>query len=153
MAQFNVLVNLLNDTSNVLQRRSALMALGFARSPSLIERTLGIATSPYVIAQNQTAVVLAGLSKHKAGKEALWVWLKSNIDHLDNVVGNSLGLKARVVRICTSRFGIILPGDIQMSFHNRRKLAKHLISGSLSTRAQLDEVREFFKDRDTKVYL
>jgi hypothetical protein len=80
--------------------------------------------SPEIVAINEHARVLRSLTKHAAGKEALWNWLKTNMDDIQKKVGGGLGRFARMVELCTS---------------------------NLRTREQWKDVKEFFEGKDTKV--
>lgn len=80
--------------------------------------------SPEIVAINETERVLESLSRHPAGKEALWKWFKTDMDEINKEVGGGLGRFARIVQLCTS---------------------------NLSTREQWEDIKTFFETKDTEV--
>ena len=101
-----------------------LSALGYASQPELIARTLEYAMSPEILAINEYHRVLESLTKHAAGKEALWNWLKANCDEIQRKCGSGLGRFAGMVKLCTS---------------------------TLSTKEHWKDVKTFFERKDTEV--
>jgi aminopeptidase 2 len=77
-----------------------------------------------MVAHNDSRNIIRALTKHKAGKQALWQWLKSDMDKIEDSLGHGLGTFARLVQICTS---------------------------SLTTREHYEDVKKFFKDKNTEV--
>lgn len=105
------------------EKTTALRCLGAADDPALIKRTLDLATGDEV--KNQDIYMpLGGLRNHPAGIEARWTWLKENWDTIFQRLPPSLGMLGTVVQLTTVAF---------------------------STEAQLNEVKEFFGSKDTKV--
>jgi aminopeptidase 2 len=80
--------------------------------------------SPEILAINEYHRVLQSLTKHAAGKEALWKWLKANMEDIQRKIGGGLGRFTRMVELCTAH---------------------------LSTKAQWEDVRGFFEGKDTEV--
>jgi aminopeptidase 2 len=79
-----------------------------------------------VVTINQTGQVLRALTKHAAGKKALWEWFKSNYDEINKKIGGGIGRFPSAVRLCTE---------------------------NLSTREQLEDIKAFFENKDTEVSL
>lgn len=104
------------------ERNTALRALGRAKEPKLIQKTLSLPLSSDVKGQD-IYLPLGGLRTHKEGIEALWTWMTSNWDALEKKLPPGLTMLGSVVSICTSGF---------------------------TREEQADAVRAFFKERSTK---
>ena len=95
-------------------RTDAFVSLGYADSPALIRKALGLMTEenePF--SPLEKWFLLNALQTHRAGAEASWTWLKTKLGQLGNV---GLVTVSRYTASCT---------------------------GSLSTAAQLNDVQEF----------
>ncbi|QRD85770.1 aminopeptidase [Aspergillus flavus] len=121
--EYNVVYDRFRNAPTSDEKTTALRCLGSAEDPALIQRTLGLALSDEV--KNQDIYMpLGGLRNHTAGIEARWAWMKNNWDALYKRLPPGLGMLGTVVQLTTSSF---------------------------CTEAQLKEVEDFFKDKDTKV--
>ncbi|KAL9112862.1 MAG: hypothetical protein Q9227_002939 [Pyrenula ochraceoflavens] len=123
--EYNALLQIFSDTSRVELRTNIIDSLGSARDPDVISHVLALSLSPDVIARNETYKLLAPLAKHRQGKEALWAWFVENYDKVVKSVGSALGLLAGVVKTCV---------------------------GGLGTKEQYEEVKKFFKGKDTEEF-
>ncbi|OMP84133.1 Aminopeptidase 2, mitochondrial [Diplodia seriata] len=85
------------------ERNTALRAIGRARSPELIQRTLALPLSDEVKGQD-IYLPLGGLRTHKDGIEALWKWMTEHWDELEKKLPPGLTMLGTVVSICTSSF-------------------------------------------------
>jgi aminopeptidase 2 len=97
---------ILNETRNAAtsdERNSALRALGRAKSPELIQRTLAMALSDEVKGQD-IYLPIAALRSHAEGCHALWKWVKDNWEELERRLPPSLSMLSSVVAITTSGF-------------------------------------------------
>jgi aminopeptidase 2 len=104
------------------ERNTALRAIGRAKSPALIKRTLTLPLSDEVKSQD-IYLPLGGLRTHKDGIEFLWAWMKENWDVLVKTLPPSGSMLSSVVSICTSSF---------------------------TSKRQIDDIRGFFENRSTK---
>lgn len=77
--EYNAILQEYETAKNSEERITALKALGRARSPQLIQRTIDYAFSKNVKDQD-IYIPLSSLRAHREGIEALWVWLKDNWD-------------------------------------------------------------------------
>lgn len=78
-------------------------ALGRAKSPELIQRTLALAVSDDVKAQD-IYLPISSLRTHPEGIEALWAFVKENWSELEKRLPPSLSMLSSVVSITTSSF-------------------------------------------------
>ncbi|KAA8648937.1 hypothetical protein EYZ11_002412 [Aspergillus tanneri] len=122
--EYNVVLDRFRHAPTSDEKTTALRCLGAAENPALIQHTLGLALGDEVKNQD-TYMPLGGLRSHTAGVEARWTWLKNNWDALYKRLPPGLGMLSTVVQLCSSSF---------------------------CTEAQLKDVEEFFKDKDTKGY-
>lgn len=122
--QYDAILEALKTASSVDKRDTCIRAFGCSDDPALIDRTLELAMSDEMIAHNDTRNILFPLTKHKRGKEALWNWLKSDSDKIEDSLGHGLGTYARLVQRITS---------------------------SLATREQYEDVKRFFEGKNTEV--
>ncbi|KAK4540281.1 hypothetical protein LTR36_009593 [Oleoguttula mirabilis] len=120
--EYNALVKEYETAKNADERNTALRALGRAKDPKLIQRSLAYSVSKEVKDQD-IYLPLAGLRAHREGIEALWSWMKANWDTLRVKLPPSLTLLGSVVSMGTSGF---------------------------STEAQLKDVEAFFKEKGAK---
>jgi len=101
--QYNVIVNETRNAATSDERNSALRALGRAKSPELIQRTLAMALSDEVKGQD-IYLPIAALRSHAEGCHALWKWVKDNWEELERRLPPSLSMLSSVVAITTSGF-------------------------------------------------
>jgi aminopeptidase 2 len=85
------------------ERNTALRALGRAKSPELIQRTLDLSLSTDV-KQQDIYLPLSGLRSHPEGCHALWKFVKDNWEELKRRLPTSLPLMSSVISIATSTF-------------------------------------------------
>lgn len=85
------------------ERNTALRAVGRAKKPELIKRTLGLPLSDEVKGQD-IYLPLGGLRSHKDGISALWSWMKEHWSELEKKLPPGLTMLGSVVSICTSSF-------------------------------------------------
>jgi len=104
------------------ERNTALRAIGRAKDPKLIQRTLAYSLSEEVRSQD-IYMPLSGLRAHKEGIEALWQWATENWETLVKKLPPGLSMLGSLVQICTSSF---------------------------THKEQLEAVQKFYKDRSTK---
>jgi len=97
-------------------------ALGRAKSPNLIKRTLDLSLSEHVKAQD-IYLPISSLRTHPEGIQALWVWMKDNWSELEKKLPPSLSMLSSVVAISTSSF---------------------------TKRDHIKEIEAFFADKSTK---
>lgn len=104
------------------ERNTALRAIGRAKDPKLIQRTLAYSLSDEVRSQD-IYMPLSGLRAHREGIEALWQWATENWDTLVKKLPPGLSMLGSLVQICTSSF---------------------------THKDQLEAVQKFYKERSTK---
>ncbi|CAM1502388.1 Fc.00g043720.m01.CDS01 [Cosmosporella sp. VM-42] len=121
-AEYNALVKEYETAKQSSERNTALRSLGFAKDPTLIQRTLDYTLSKEVKTQD-IYMPLSGLRAHKEGTLALWSWVKKNWETI------------------TKRLppGISLMGDLVA-----------MSTGSLTKEEQVADIRKFFSDKSTK---
>ncbi|PSN60535.1 hypothetical protein BS50DRAFT_579067 [Corynespora cassiicola Philippines] len=85
------------------ERNTAMRALGRAKSPELIQRTLDLSLSDDVKGQD-IYLPISALRTHPEGIDALWSWVKSNWAELEKRLPPSLSMLSSVVSITTSSF-------------------------------------------------
>ncbi|KAG9244468.1 peptidase family M1-domain-containing protein [Calycina marina] len=123
--EYDAILHAARTNSSLEKRNIFLGSLGAARDPSLIERTLALATSPEVVKLNNTTRVLNKLAEHSGGIISLWKWLRQNFDLLHaHLSSNGYGLLS-IIELCTDR---------------------------LVTEEHLTEVKDFFNNKDTSNY-
>ena len=105
------------------ERNTALRALGRAKEPELIQRTLGLPLNSNEVKPQDIYLPLAGLRLHENGINALWNWMTQNWEQLQTILPPGLTMLSSVVAICTSAF---------------------------TKKEQWDKVEAFFKDKSTK---
>ncbi|CAN9425495.1 unnamed protein product [Alternaria alternata] len=101
--EYDVIVNETRNAATSDERNSALRALGRAKSPELIQRTLAMALSDEVKGQD-IYLPIAALRSHAEGCHALWKWVKDNWSELERRLPPSLSMLSSVVAITTSGF-------------------------------------------------
>ncbi|KAI4909702.1 uncharacterized protein J4E92_010620 [Alternaria infectoria] len=101
--EYDVIVNETRNAATSDERNSALRALGRAKSPELIQRTLAMALSDEVKGQD-IYLPIAALRSHAEGCHALWKWVKDNWEELERRLPPSLSMLSSVVAITTSGF-------------------------------------------------
>ncbi|GAM89204.1 hypothetical protein ANO11243_072410 [Dothideomycetidae sp. 11243] len=121
-AEYEAILDIFRKSNSSDERNTALRALGRAREPALIQRTLKMALSKEVKEQD-IYLPLWGLRTHKEGIEALWKWLQENWDTLEVKLPPGLGMLGSVVSGCTSSF---------------------------TSSAQIKDIEHFFKSHSTK---
>ena len=101
---YDVLLDEYRTASIADERNTALRALARVGSnPELIQRTLTLPLSDDVKAQD-VYYPLAGLRGEREGVEALWAWMTTNWDALNEKCPASLGMLSHVVQICAGGF-------------------------------------------------
>ena len=100
---YDALVREYETATTAAERNTALGALGRARDPALIARTLAYALSPAVRDQD-FHLPLSALRTHAAGIEALWHWVRSNWDALVRKLPPSFTMLGSVVAMSTAGF-------------------------------------------------
>ena len=121
-AQYEVILNEYRTAQTSDERNTALRALGRARDPALIAKTLSLPLSNEVKGQD-IYLPLGGLRTHADGISILWDWMKQHWSELERKLPPGLTMLGTVVSLCTSGFT-----------HDR----------------QVDEVKAFFAERSTK---
>jgi aminopeptidase 2 len=121
-AEYDVVENEAVSAETSTERNTALRALGRAKSPELIQRTLNLCMSKDVKTQD-IYLPLSGLRGHAEGCDALWKFTKDNWDELVRRLPISLPLLSSVVAIATSSF---------------------------THREHIEDIKAFFKDKETK---
>ncbi|KUJ17086.1 uncharacterized protein LY89DRAFT_718765 [Mollisia scopiformis] len=125
VAEYDAILEALKSSSSVFKRDTCIKALGASEDPALIQRTLNLSLSDEMIAHNDTRNIIRSLTKHKPGIEALWAWMKGDYGKIEKGLGHGLGTFARLVQIVTA---------------------------SLATREQYEDVKGFFEDKNTESY-
>jgi aminopeptidase 2 len=105
------------------ERNTCLRVLGRAKSPELIERTLGLALSGEVKMQD-VYMPIGGLRAHKEGIEKRWEWMCGVWDELVKRLPPSGTMLSSVMGMC---------------------------AGGFTRTEQMKRVEEFFQTKDTKV--
>lgn len=101
--EYDAIVKEYETAKNSDERNIALRALGRAKDPKLIQRTLAYTLSKEVKDQD-IYLPLAGLRAHTHGIEAFWAWMKDNWDVLKKKLPPSLSMLGSVVGMGTSNF-------------------------------------------------
>ena len=101
--QYDTILNEYRTASTSNERNTALRALGRAKAPALIKRTLALPLGEEVKSQD-IYLPLSGLRTHEDGVNALWAWMKDNWSELERKLPPSLTMLSTVVSICTSSF-------------------------------------------------
>lgn len=122
-AEYDAILNEYKTAKDADERNTALRSLGRAKGEKLIKRTLALPLSDDVKGQD-VYLPIAGLRSDKEGIEALWQYLQTNWDALNKKCPASLGMLSTIVQICTAGF---------------------------VSEEQLKEVRDWFKEKSTKV--
>ncbi len=123
--EYNTILARFHSAPTADERNTCLRVLGRAKSPELIQRTLGLALSGEVKMQD-VYMPLGGLRAHRQGIEKRWEWMCGVWDEL-------------VKRLPPS--GTMLSGVVGMC------------AGGFTKAEQMKAVEEFFGQRDTKVGL
>jgi len=110
------------ETEVVDQKLGALSALGATRQPALIQRAFEFSLDPAVRPQD-IIYILRTLGDNPAARYPLWEFVKQRWSVFEERYSGSLGLLAHVVR---------------------------LGCGGFAKLEAIDQVNEFFKDKDTK---
>jgi aminopeptidase 2 len=101
--EYNIVLNEYRTAKTSDERNTALRAIGRAKNPELIKRTLSLPLSDEVKGQD-IYLPLGGLRTHKEGIVALWDWMTQNWDELEKKLPPGLTMLGSVVSICTSSF-------------------------------------------------
>jgi aminopeptidase 2 len=120
--EYNAIVKEYETGKNSDERNTALRALGRARDPKLIRRTLDYSLSKQVKEQD-LYLPLAALRTHREGIEAFWAWMKTNWETIVKKLPPSMSMLSSLVSMGTSSF---------------------------TKEAQLKDVEKFFGERSTK---
>ncbi|KAF2083851.1 hypothetical protein K490DRAFT_69381 [Saccharata proteae CBS 121410] len=121
-AEYDAILNEYRTATSTDERNTALRAIGRAKSPDLIQRTLALPLSDEVRGQD-IYIPLGGLRTHSEGIEALWTWMTENWPALEKKLPPGLTMLGTVVSLCTSSF---------------------------TSKAQIERIEAFFKERSTK---
>ena len=121
-AEYDAILKEFRSAKTSDERNSALRAIGRAKQPELIKRTLTMPLSKEVKEQD-IYLPIAGLRTHKEGIVALWAWLKENWDTIEKKLPPGLSMLGSVVSLCTSSF---------------------------TSSEQIKDIEHFFKQRSTK---
>jgi len=121
--EYDVLLNEYKTAKDADERNTALRSLGRVKSKDLIKRTLSLPLSDEVKAQD-VYLPIAGLRGDRDGIEMLWEWMMAEWQELNEKCPANLGSLSSIVQMCTSGF---------------------------TSEEQLKQVREWFRDRSTKV--
>lgn len=101
--EYDIVLNEYQTAQTSDERNTALRAIGRAKAPELIKRTLKLPLSDEVKGQD-IYLPLGGLRTHKDGVVALWQWMTDNWDELEKKLPPGLSMLGSVVSICTSSF-------------------------------------------------
>ena len=121
--EFDTILNEYKTAKDADERNTALRSLGRSRGHKLIQRALSLPLSDLVKGQD-VYMPIGGLRNDREGIEALWEYLKSNWEELNQKCPASLGMLSSIVQICT---------------------------GGFTSEQQLAAFREWFSQRSTKV--
>ena len=124
-SEFDTIFNEYKTAKDADERNTALRSLSRSKGTKLIQRALSLPLSDDVKGQD-VYMPIAGLRNDKEGIEALWEFLKSNWEPLNKKCPASLGMLSTIVQICT---------------------------GGFVYEEQLAEVRKWFGERSTKVWV
>lgn len=102
-AEYDALLDEYRSAKSSDERNTALRAIGRARDPALIKRTLELPLSKEVKEQD-IYLPIGGLRSHKEGIVALWAWCKENWDTIEKRLPPGLSMLGSVVSLCTSSF-------------------------------------------------
>lgn len=101
--EYDALVKEYENGKNSDERNTALRALGRAKKPQLIQRTLDYSLTSHVKDQDFYLPVSA-LRTHREGMEAFWPWVKENWETLVKKMPPSFTMLGSVVAMATSGF-------------------------------------------------
>ncbi|KAF2196759.1 hypothetical protein GQ43DRAFT_382549 [Delitschia confertaspora ATCC 74209] len=101
--EYEVVLNEALNANTSDERNTAMRALGRAKNPELIKRTLDLPLSEHVKGQD-IYLPISGLRTHPEGIKALWSWMKDNWAELEKRLFPGLTMLSSVVSICTSSF-------------------------------------------------
>ena len=101
--EYDVVLNEYRNAPTPDERNTALRALGRAKDPKLIQRTLDLAMGDEVRSQD-IYMPLGGLRTHEEGIKALWKSMQANWDTLVKRLPPGLSMLGSVVTLCTSSF-------------------------------------------------
>ncbi|CZR66799.1 related to puromycin-sensitive aminopeptidase and related aminopeptidases [Phialocephala subalpina] len=124
-AEYDAIFEALKTATSLDKRDTCIRSFGCSEDPALIDRTLKLSLTDEMVARNDTRNILLALTKHKPGKEALWNWLKTETDKIEDSLGHGLGTYARLVQAVVS---------------------------ALATREQYEDVKRFFEGKNTESY-
>lgn len=121
--EYNIVLDRYRNAPTSSEKNTALRCLGSAKDPKLVKRTLDLCLSDEVRAQD-IYMPLSGLRMHETGITTRWQWLKENWEAIVKRLPPEFGMLATVIQICAN---------------------------SLSTQEQLDDVQNYFKNKDQRV--
>lgn len=122
--EYNAILNTYLHPQNDEEKNVALRTLGAATDIKLVKRTLDLAMSKDVRLQD-FYMVLMYLQRHPTGVREMWAWAKQNWTKISEMLPPALSTLGTVVKITTS---------------------------GLTTAEYIQDVENFFKDKDTKGY-
>lgn len=101
--EYNAILNEYRNGTTSDKRNTALRAIGRAKKPELIQRTLSLPLSDEVKGQD-VYLPIGALRTHKEGIEALWQWMTEHWAELEKKLPPGLTMLSSVVTISTSSF-------------------------------------------------
>lgn len=101
--EYNAILDEYRKGTTSDKRNTALRAIGRAKKPELIKRTLSMPLSDEVKGQD-VYLPIGSLRTHKEGIEALWQWMTENWAELEKKLPPGLTMLSSVVTISTSGF-------------------------------------------------
>ncbi|KAL8968977.1 MAG: hypothetical protein Q9183_002219 [Haloplaca sp. 2 TL-2023] len=101
--EYNVLLKEYQTAKDADERNTALRSLGRVESDELIQRTLSLPLSDMVKGQD-VYLPLGGLRNEAKGIDALWSWMTSNWEGIEQKCPPGLTMLSNVVQLCTSGF-------------------------------------------------
>lgn len=101
--EYDAIVQAYETAATSDERVTALSALGRARDPKLVKRTIDFAFSDRVKDQD-IYLPLTGLRAHREGQEALWAYVKGNWEFVVKKMPPAFTMLGEVVMMSTSGF-------------------------------------------------
>ncbi|OKL55359.1 hypothetical protein UA08_09404 [Talaromyces atroroseus] len=120
--EYNAVLDVYRTTNDSTERIAALAALGYARNPTLVERTISMLLSNEVRLQDNQAP-MSRLGSHGTGIAAVWNWITHDWPTVRERLSSGLAILPLVINLCTK---------------------------GLTTEGQLRQVDNFFKDIVTR---
>ncbi|ORZ32978.1 aminopeptidase 2 [Catenaria anguillulae PL171] len=124
-AEWDQVLNVYKTTEVTDQKYAALTALGQSKSPEIIAKALDLSVDDKLVRPGDIHYIFGSLGGNPAARRATWAFLVANWDMLAKRYEGQFGMLGGCVSAATS---------------------------VLATRAELDEVKAFFADKDTKAF-